>query len=77
VGPAYAWDEEILRGSFAEGSFTNWYLKDGVVKGALTWGRSDDLDAARRLIVDGGALDERERAALGELDSDLAAVRSP
>ncbi len=77
VGPAYAWDEEILRGSFAEGSFTNWYLQDGVVKGALTWGRSDDLDAARRLIVDGGALDERERAALGDLDSDLAAVRSP
>jgi 3-phenylpropionate/trans-cinnamate dioxygenase ferredoxin reductase component len=76
VGPAYAWDEEILRGSFTEGSFTNWYLKDGVVKGALTWGRSDDLEAARRLIVDGGALDERERAALGDLDSDLAAVGS-
>lgn len=74
VGPAYAWDEEIVRGSLADGSFTNWYLKDGVVKGALTWGRSDDLDAARRLIVDGGALDERERAALGDLDSDLAAV---
>jgi 3-phenylpropionate/trans-cinnamate dioxygenase ferredoxin reductase subunit len=76
VGPAYAWDEEILRGSFADGSFTNWYLQNGVVRGALTWGRSDDLDAARRLIVDGGALDERERAALGDLDSDLAAVGS-
>jgi 3-phenylpropionate/trans-cinnamate dioxygenase ferredoxin reductase subunit len=77
VGPAYAWDEEILRGSFADGAFTNWYLQDGAVKAALTWGRSDDLDAARRLIVDGGALDERERAALADLDSDLAAVRSP
>jgi 3-phenylpropionate/trans-cinnamate dioxygenase ferredoxin reductase component len=76
VGPAYEWDEEILRGSFADGSFTNWYLKDGVVQGALTWGRSDDLDAARRLIVDGGALDERQRAALGDLDSDLSAVGS-
>ena len=74
VGPAYEWDEEILRGSFADGAFTNWYLKDGVVQGALTWGRSDDLDTARRLIIDGGALDERERAALGDLDSDLAAV---
>jgi 3-phenylpropionate/trans-cinnamate dioxygenase ferredoxin reductase component len=77
VGPAYVWDEEIVRGSFADGAFTNWYLQDGVVKGALTWGRSDDLDAARRLIVDGGVLDQRERAALGDLDSDLAAVRSP
>jgi 3-phenylpropionate/trans-cinnamate dioxygenase ferredoxin reductase subunit len=77
VGPAYAWDEEIVRGSFADGSFTNWYLKDGVVKAALTWGRSDDLDAARRLIVDGGTLDERQRAALGDLDADLATLRSP
>jgi 3-phenylpropionate/trans-cinnamate dioxygenase ferredoxin reductase subunit len=76
VGPAFAWDEEIVRGSFADGSFTNWYLKDGVVKAALTWGRSDDLEVARRLIVDGGAVDERARAALGDLDSDLAAVGS-
>ena len=27
VGPAYGWDEEILRGSHAAGSFTNFYLK--------------------------------------------------
>ena len=46
------------------------------MKAALTWGRSDDLDAARRLIVDGGTLDERQRAALGDLDADLAAVGS-
>jgi 3-phenylpropionate/trans-cinnamate dioxygenase ferredoxin reductase subunit len=76
VGPAYEWDEEILRGSYADGSFTNWYLKDGAVKAALTFGRSEDLDAARRLIVDGGAVEEGERAALGDLHSDLASVRS-
>jgi 3-phenylpropionate/trans-cinnamate dioxygenase ferredoxin reductase subunit len=76
VGPAYEWDEEVVRGSLAEGSFTNWYLKDGAVKAALTFGRSDDLDAARRLIVRGGALGESERAALGDLDADLAAVGS-
>ncbi len=76
VGPAYEWDEEILRGSLADGSFTNWYLKDGAVKAALTFGRSDDLDAARRLITRGGALEESERAALGDLDADLAAVGS-
>jgi 3-phenylpropionate/trans-cinnamate dioxygenase ferredoxin reductase subunit len=74
VGPALEWDQEILRGSFEEGSFTNWYLKDGAVKAALTFGRSDDLDAARRLIVDGAALEERQRAVLGDIDSDLASV---
>jgi 3-phenylpropionate/trans-cinnamate dioxygenase ferredoxin reductase subunit len=73
VGPANEWDEEILRGSFEEGSFTNWYLKDGVVKAALTWGRSGDLEAARRLIVDGIPLDERQRAALADPNSDLEA----
>ena len=74
VGPAYEWDEEILRGSFEDGSFTNWYLKDGAVKAALTFGRSDDLDAARRLVVDGTTLDEVQQAALGDLDADLASV---
>jgi 3-phenylpropionate/trans-cinnamate dioxygenase ferredoxin reductase component len=66
VGPAYEWDQEILRGSFADGAFTNWYLKDGAVKAALTFGRSDDLDEARRLIVSGAALDEEQRKALAE-----------
>ncbi len=64
VGPAYEWDEEILRGSIDDGPFTNWYLKDGAVKAALTFGRSDDLDHARRLIVGGAALDEEQRRAL-------------
>jgi 3-phenylpropionate/trans-cinnamate dioxygenase ferredoxin reductase component len=76
VGPAYKWDEEILRGSFDAGAFTNWYLQDGVLQGALTWGRSADLDAARRLIVSGAALDQRQRAALADVDSDLATVGS-
>jgi 3-phenylpropionate/trans-cinnamate dioxygenase ferredoxin reductase subunit len=76
VGPAYEWDQEILRGSFEDGSFTNWYLKDGAVKAALTFGRPDDLDVARRLIVDGTALDERQRGMLADLASDLTAVGS-
>jgi 3-phenylpropionate/trans-cinnamate dioxygenase ferredoxin reductase component len=74
VGPASEWDEEIVRGSLAEGSFTSWYLKEGAVKAALTWGRSEELDHARRLIVAGTALDEAARAALADLDSDLAGV---
>jgi 3-phenylpropionate/trans-cinnamate dioxygenase ferredoxin reductase subunit len=74
VGPAYDWDEEIVRGSFERSEFTNWYLKDGIVKAALTWGRSDDLDAARRLIVAGTTLDQTARAALADVDADLDAL---
>jgi len=74
VGPAYEWDEEIVRGSLADGSFTNWYLKDGKVKAALTFGRSEDLDHARRLLTDGAELSETHRTALGDLDVDLNAV---
>jgi 3-phenylpropionate/trans-cinnamate dioxygenase ferredoxin reductase subunit len=74
VGPAYGWEEEILRGSFTEGSFTNWYLQDGRVKAALTFGRSDDLDHARRLIAGAVALDERQRGALADINSDLGDV---
>jgi 3-phenylpropionate/trans-cinnamate dioxygenase ferredoxin reductase subunit len=71
VGPAYKWDEEILRGSFEEGSFTNWYLQDGRVAAALAWGRAADLDAARRLIVSKVVLDEAERTMLGDPDVEL------
>jgi 3-phenylpropionate/trans-cinnamate dioxygenase ferredoxin reductase subunit len=71
VGPAYDWDEEIVRGSIEDASFTIWYLKGGAVKAALTWGRSGDLEAAKRLIVDSMPLDERQRAALADPSSNL------
>jgi 3-phenylpropionate/trans-cinnamate dioxygenase ferredoxin reductase component len=74
VGPAYTWSEEIVRGSLADGEFTNWYLQDGVVKAALTFGRSQDLDPARGLIVAGEPLDDAQRAALADVDADLAAL---
>jgi 3-phenylpropionate/trans-cinnamate dioxygenase ferredoxin reductase component len=74
VGPAYEWDEEIVRGSLEEGEFTNWYLQEGRVVAALTWGRSDDLDHARRLLAEKPVLDETARAALGDLDADLGSV---
>jgi 3-phenylpropionate/trans-cinnamate dioxygenase ferredoxin reductase subunit len=76
VGPAYGWDEEILRGSHADGSFTTFYLQDGAVKAALTVGRSDDLDHARRLISSQQPLSESHRAALGDESSDLGSVGS-
>jgi 3-phenylpropionate/trans-cinnamate dioxygenase ferredoxin reductase subunit len=75
VGPAKDWDEEILRGSYDDGEFTTWYLKEGSVKAALTFGRSDDLEHARRLIVDGVALDEHKRGALADVDWDLEDVK--
>jgi 3-phenylpropionate/trans-cinnamate dioxygenase ferredoxin reductase subunit len=75
VGPASSWDEEIVRGSIEDGSFTNWYLRDGRVVAALTFGRSDDLDHARRLLAEKPVLDASARARLGDLDADLGAVK--
>ncbi|HEY3865510.1 MAG TPA: FAD-dependent oxidoreductase [Solirubrobacteraceae bacterium] len=74
VGPAKDWDEEIVRGSYGDGQFTTWYLKDGSVKAALTFGRSDDLDLARRLIADAGTLDEGQRKVLADVDGDLTGL---
>ncbi len=74
VGPAYEWDEEVVRGSYDDGEFTTWYLKDGRVLAALTFGRSDDLDHARRLIAGRSVLDGAQRAALASLDGDLASL---
>jgi 3-phenylpropionate/trans-cinnamate dioxygenase ferredoxin reductase subunit len=61
VGPAGEWDEEVVRGSPADGEFTIFYLRGGRVVAALTVGRSADLDRARELMrsgetVDAGAL---------------------
>ncbi|HTR89936.1 MAG TPA: FAD-dependent oxidoreductase [Solirubrobacteraceae bacterium] len=71
VGPASRWDEEIVRGSFAENSFTNWYLRDGRLVAALTVGRPDDLDVARRLLAERPLLDDAQRGALADLDGEL------
>ncbi len=71
VGPAREWDREVVRGSFDERAFTVFYLLSGVLQGALTVGRSDDLQAARRLIADGTRLDDGAVAALGDLSGDL------
>jgi 3-phenylpropionate/trans-cinnamate dioxygenase ferredoxin reductase subunit len=67
VGPGSG--DLVLRGSFDDGSFTAFYVDDsGVVKAALTVGRSDDLDAARRFIKDNVAPD---RAKLADEGTDL------
>jgi 3-phenylpropionate/trans-cinnamate dioxygenase ferredoxin reductase component len=70
VGPAYDWDREVVRGSPDEGAFTVFYLHEGHLAGALTAGRSDDLQAARRLIASGADVGDRVDA-LGDLSTDL------
>ena len=63
VGPAQSWDQEIVRGTLDDGSFTIFYLDDRRVVAALTVGRPSDLDDARRLIAAGDALAEPDRLA--------------
>ncbi len=66
VGPAPAWDEELVHGDPASGAFSVWYLRDGRLGGALAVGRSSDLDVARELLTrHAGTADVR--AALEEL----------
>jgi 3-phenylpropionate/trans-cinnamate dioxygenase ferredoxin reductase subunit len=57
VGPAAAWDEEIVLGYPAEGRFSIFYVDGGRVAAALAVGRSDHIDAARSLIAAGGGAD--------------------
>jgi 3-phenylpropionate/trans-cinnamate dioxygenase ferredoxin reductase subunit len=73
VGPAFDWDEEVVRGSIDGGEFSVWYLHDGRLAGALSVGRSDDLEHARRLIADGTDLGGRTDQ-LRDLSTDLASV---
>jgi 3-phenylpropionate/trans-cinnamate dioxygenase ferredoxin reductase subunit len=70
VGPGSG--RPVIRGSMDEDKFTAFYLDDsGVVVAALTVGRSDDLEHARRFIVEHAAPDER---ALADPATDLSAL---
>jgi 3-phenylpropionate/trans-cinnamate dioxygenase ferredoxin reductase component len=73
VGPAFHWDEEVVRGSIDEGEFSVWYLKGGRVAGALSIGRSEDLVHAARLLASQAALDDRA-IRLADLSTDLSSV---
>jgi 3-phenylpropionate/trans-cinnamate dioxygenase ferredoxin reductase subunit len=70
VGPAAQWDQEVVRGSLDEGVFSVFYLHQGRVAGALSVGRSADLQLARRLIASGEQVGGRARE-LGDLSTDL------
>jgi 3-phenylpropionate/trans-cinnamate dioxygenase ferredoxin reductase subunit len=70
VGPGRG--RVVVRGSMDDGDFTAFYLGDeGVVTAALTVGRSNDLDAARRFIREKKRPDE---AALADLSTDLESL---
>ena len=53
VGPAFGWDDEVMRGDMASGEFGIWYLEQGRVRGALSVGGGLDLDRARELLRNG------------------------
>jgi 3-phenylpropionate/trans-cinnamate dioxygenase ferredoxin reductase subunit len=70
VGPAERWDREVVRGSLDDGEFTIFYLDGGKLAAALTVGRSDDLEHAKRLIAAGEPLGDRADA-LADAGADL------
>jgi len=75
VGHASEWDRVVFRGDLEGGEFSAWYLDgDGVVDAALSVGRSDDLQEARRLIESAEPLEDPE--ILADLDTDLSEVGS-
>ena len=63
IGPAASWEREVVRGSLEDLDATVFYLERDRVVAALSLGSSDDLEAARRLMVAGTAVDP---AALGD-----------
>ena len=75
VGPAERWDELVWRGTPDSGEFLVWYLDGGRVAAALSVGRSEDLEHARRLLESGVDV-MAQKAALADPDSDLGAVGS-
>jgi 3-phenylpropionate/trans-cinnamate dioxygenase ferredoxin reductase component len=67
VGPG--WGDLVVRGSLEEGDFIAFYLDEGRVAAALTVGRSDDLEHAKRFVTERAEPDE---AALADESTDLA-----
>jgi len=73
VGPAKQWDELVWRGTPDSGEFLVWYLDGGKVAAALSVGRSEDLEHARRLLESGADV-SAQKDALADIDRDLEAV---
>ena len=56
VGPAAAWDEEVVRGDVDGGAFAIWYLEGGRVRAMLSVGGAGDVERANALIASGAAV---------------------
>jgi 3-phenylpropionate/trans-cinnamate dioxygenase ferredoxin reductase component len=69
VGPGSG--EPAVRGSIDDGDFTAFFVDDGRVTAALTVGRSDDLDHARRFLKEGARPDP---ASLADEGTDLGSL---
>jgi 3-phenylpropionate/trans-cinnamate dioxygenase ferredoxin reductase subunit len=72
VGPAASWEEEVVRGSLSDGSFSIFYLEQGRVVAALSVG-GGDLEHARRLLRSRADV-SAQVGALADPDSDLAGI---
>ncbi len=75
VGPAERWGEVVWRGDRDAGEFSVWYLDGGRVVAALSVGRSEDLQHARRLIESGADV-SGAKDALADAATDLEGIGS-
>jgi 3-phenylpropionate/trans-cinnamate dioxygenase ferredoxin reductase subunit len=55
VGPAPAWDEEVVEGDLAGGAFTVWYVRDGGVVAMLSANGHGDIERGKALVTSGEA----------------------
>jgi 3-phenylpropionate/trans-cinnamate dioxygenase ferredoxin reductase component len=69
VGPGSG--DVVVRGSIEEGEFCAFYVDEGRVTAALSVGRSEDLEHARRFIAEGARPDP---GALADLGTDLSSL---
>jgi 3-phenylpropionate/trans-cinnamate dioxygenase ferredoxin reductase subunit len=60
VGPGSG--DPVIRGSLDDGDFTAFYVDGGRVTAALTVGRSDDLEHAKRFIKGTAEIGKNELA---------------
>jgi 3-phenylpropionate/trans-cinnamate dioxygenase ferredoxin reductase subunit len=69
VGNSKDPEQTVIRGSLDEGEFSAFYVSGGQVEAALSVGRSEDLQEARRLIAEGVEIEDP--AELGNADVEL------